>query len=49
VGIAQKLVDEQAEDNTLWCETDSIVEAYLQQELRKLHQAVELDSGKAEQ
>lgn len=40
------LVDEQAEDEGLWGlplipGTQSIVEAYLQQELRRLHAAVE--------
>ena len=35
------VVDEQAEDDALWCETSSIVEAYLQQELRRLHSIVE--------
>jgi hypothetical protein len=37
----QKLVDEQAEDEGLWCEAANIVEAYLQQELRRLHAAIE--------
>ncbi len=35
------LVDEQAEDGALWCVADSIVEAYIQQELRRLHDAAE--------
>ena len=35
------LVNAQAEDEALWCVADSIVEAYLQQELRRLHAAVE--------
>jgi uncharacterized protein (DUF433 family) len=35
------LVEEQAEDEGLWFETKSITEALLQQELRKLHAAVE--------
>lgn len=37
----RKLVDEQAEDHGLWCEARTIVEAYLQQELRKLHAVIE--------
>jgi histidine triad (HIT) family protein len=37
----QKLVDEQAEDEGLWCQAANIVEAYLQQELRRLHSAIE--------
>jgi len=36
------LVDCQAEDEGLWFIAESAVEAYLQQELRKLHEAVEL-------
>lgn len=35
------VVTEQAEDEALWCIPDSIVEAYLQQELRRLTAAVE--------
>lgn len=38
---ARQLVDEQAEDEALWCMADSIVEAYVQQELRRLHAAIE--------
>jgi hypothetical protein len=37
----KKIVDEQAEDEGLWCDAENVVEAYLQQELRKLHAAVE--------
>ena len=37
----QKLVDEQAEDEMLWFVTENITEAYLQQELRRLHAAIE--------
>lgn len=37
------VVNEQAEDEALWCLTDNIVEAYYQQELRRLHAAVEAD------
>lgn len=35
------LVDEQAEDEGLWFVAETAPEAYLQQELRRLHQAVE--------
>ena len=43
---ARSLVDEQAEDEGLWSVplvegTQSIVEAYLQQELRRLHAIIE--------
>ena len=47
---ARSLVDEQAEDEGLWSGSESIVEAYLQQELRRLHAIVEafpLDSLEA--
>jgi hypothetical protein len=37
----QEIVDEQAEDEGLWCQAANIVEAYLQQELRRLHTAIE--------
>jgi len=37
----QKLVDEQAEDDGLWFVAETAAEAYLQQELRKLHAAIE--------
>lgn len=37
----QKLVDEQAEDDGLWFCAKTAPEAYLQQELRKLHAAIE--------
>ena len=37
----KKLVDEQAKDEGLWANAENVVEAYLQQELRKLHAAVE--------
>ena len=38
---ARSLVDEQAEDEGLWSGSESIVEAYLQQELRRLHAIIE--------
>ena len=38
----QKVVNEQAEDEgPMWFETDYITEAYLQQELRRLHRVIE--------
>jgi hypothetical protein len=37
----QKLVNEQAEDEGLWFEAKTAPEAYLQQELRRLHYAIE--------
>lgn len=41
----RKVVNEQAEDNALWPTSvrRSIVEAYLQQELRRLHDVIEGD------
>jgi hypothetical protein len=38
---ARALVLDQAENDGLWFLTESITEAYLQQELRRLHAAVE--------
>jgi hypothetical protein len=35
------LVEKQAEDEGLWFEAETAPEAYLQQELRRLHAAVE--------
>lgn len=40
---AKEIVDQQAEDEGLWFQAETAPEAYLQQELRKLHQAVERD------
>ena len=37
----RQMVNEQAEDEGLWFEAETAAEAYLQQELRKLHAAVE--------
>ena len=39
---AKELVDQQAEDEGLWFEALTAPEAYLQQELRKLHAVIEL-------
>lgn len=36
-----KLVEEQANDDGLWFDARYITEAYLQQELRKLHALIE--------
>ena len=38
---AMLLVLQQAEDEGLWCRAETATEAYLQQELRKLHAAIE--------
>jgi hypothetical protein len=35
------IVDEQAEDEGLWFVAETAAEAYLQQELRRLHAAIE--------
>lgn len=47
---ARRIVDEQAEDEALWSTgldgTVPIAEAYLQQELRRLHAAVEAESAR---
>lgn len=37
----KKIVDEQAEDDGLWFVAETASEAYLQQELRKLHAEIE--------
>ena len=39
--LFRRIVDEQAEDDGLWFKAIYITEAYLQQELRKLHAAIE--------
>ena len=38
---AEAVIAEQAEEEALWCIADNIVEAYLQQELRRLTAAIE--------
>ena len=40
----RRLVDAQAEDEGLWFIAETVTEAYLQQELRRLHAAVEGDA-----
>ena len=44
--LAQSVVDEQAEDDNLWFRPVYITEDYLQQALRRLHEAVERDTRK---
>lgn len=44
----QRLVNKQAEDEALWFIAKSASEAYLQQELRKLHAAIEARTNKSE-
>jgi len=44
---ALTLVKKQAQDDALWFIAESITEAYLQQELRKLHAVIEGDYDKA--
>ena len=43
----REVVDEQAEDEGLWFVARTAPEAYLQQELRRLHAAVEADALRA--
>lgn len=43
----REIVDEQAEDEGLWFVARTAPEAYLQQELRRLHAAVEADALRA--
>lgn len=45
LGRIRALVAAQAEDEGLWFEAETCAEAYLQQELRKLHAAVEAANG----
>jgi hypothetical protein len=37
----KELVNEQADDDALWCVAGTAFEAYLQQELRRLHSVIE--------
>ena len=41
IDAAREIVDEQAEDDGLWFVARTMPEAYLQQELRRLHAAIE--------
>ncbi len=41
LGKIRDLVDEQAEDEGLWFDAQSAAEAYVQEELRKLHKVIE--------
>lgn len=43
------LVDQQAEDEGLWFQAQTAPEAYLQQELRRLHALVESVTGGGEE
>jgi hypothetical protein len=40
-----QVVDEQADDEGLWFEAATAPEAYLQKALRRLHEAIEAQSG----
>lgn len=42
---ASNVVNEQAENDGLWFIPDSVVEAFFQQELRRLHAAIEGDAA----
>jgi hypothetical protein len=39
--VVKAVVDEQAKDDGLWFIAETCAEAYLQQELRRLHAAIE--------
>lgn len=41
----QSLVDSQAEDDGLWFDAETASEAYLQQELRTLHELIDGEFG----
>lgn len=41
--LIYETVDKQAEDGGLWFEAQTAPEAYLQQELRRLHSLIEAD------
>jgi len=43
--VLKELTSRQAEDDGLWFEAATAPEAYLQQELRKLHAAIEDENG----
>ena len=47
IELVRQLVDMQAEDGGLFFLSNSIVEAYIQQELRRLHEVVESDDDHA--
>ena len=42
----QELVDMQAEDEGLWFIAETVSEAYLQHELRRLHALIEQEAGR---
>lgn len=39
--VVKQLVEKQAEDNGIWFDAETITEAYLQQQIRLLHAAIE--------
>ncbi len=39
--LVKKLVEEQANDDGIWFNAETAAEAYLQQELRRLHHLIE--------
>lgn len=43
LGMIRECVNQQVEDEGLWFEAETAPEAYLQQELRRLHNVVEAD------
>lgn len=45
IEAAQACVNEQAEDEGLWFVAETAPEAYLQQELRRLHSVIEANRG----
>jgi len=45
---ALQLVNEQAEDEGLWFIARTAPEAYLQQELRRLHAVIEAEAGEVD-
>jgi hypothetical protein len=47
IGVIKKAVSYQAEDAGLWCLTENIEVAYLQQALRDLHRVIESGDIKA--
>lgn len=41
LSLIKKMADLQAEDEALWCQAETAGEAYMQQELRRLHQVID--------
>ena len=48
LAAGREVVDRQAEDEGLWFVAETAAEAYLQQELRRLHSTVEGNAARAE-